>query len=368
MKRDVLQAIMDSAGKAQLVYLDRDFNFVRVNETYATGCGYRPDEMIGKNHFALYPSPEVEAIFSHVRDTGEDFEVRDRPFEFPDQPERGVTDPGTRTLKAIKDSGDQVTGLVFSLYDTTERKRAKDELAKAHEQAELGRKRLEAVLEATPSAVVLIEASTNRFLYVNRRAMELDGTNYVGSDLNNHVMQVNALRTDGTPYPFQEMPISHSLKFGKEVRNEEMIIERNYGARMTVLVSSAPLFDAEGNVTSAVSCFDDITDRKQAEAALKRSLERFAIISDTASQLLMSQTPQLIIEDVCHKVMKHLDCHVFFNFLVDGERNCLRLNAYAGIPEQTARRDPLPGLWSCCVRMCSQRCLQDRGRKYPHHS
>ena len=335
-ERDILQTIMDSAGKAQLVYLDRDFNFVRINETYAAGCGYRPEEMIGKNHFALYPSPGVEAIFSHVRDTGEDFEVHDRPFEYPDQPERGVT-YWDWTLKAIKDSGDQVTGLVFSLYDTTERKRAKDELAKAHEQAELGRKRLEAVLEATPSAVVLIEASTDRFLYVNRRAMELYGTNYVGSDLNNHVMQVNALRPDGTPYPFQEMPISHSLKFGKEVRNEEMIIERTDGTRMTVLVSSAPLFDAEGNVTSAVGCFDDITDRKEAEAALKRSLERFAIISDTASQLLMSQTPQLIIEDVCHKVMKHLDCHVFFNFLVDGERNCLRLNAYAGIPEQTAR-------------------------------
>jgi PAS domain S-box-containing protein len=76
---------------------------------------------------------------------------------------------------------------------------------------------------------------------------------------------------------------------------------------------------------------------KLAEDTLKRSLERFAIISDTASQLLMSQTPQLIVEDLCHKVMEHLDCHVFFNFLVDGERNCLRLNAYAGIPEQTAR-------------------------------
>ena len=52
----------------------------------------------------------------------------------------------------------------------------------------------------------------------------------------------------------------------------------------------------------------------------------------------MSKTPQVIVEDLCHKVMDHLNCHVFFNFLIDGDRNCLRLNAYAGIPEETARQ------------------------------
>jgi PAS domain S-box-containing protein len=34
--------------------------------------------------------------------------------------------------------------------------------------------------------------------------------------------------------------------------------------------------------------------------------------------------------------MKHLECHVFFNYLVDKDRNCLRLNAYSGISEETA--------------------------------
>jgi len=81
----------------------------------------------------------------------------------------------------------------------------------------------------------------------------------------------------------------------------------------------------------------DITERKQTEETLKRNLERLAIISDTASQLLVSQTPHLIVEALCERVVEHLDCHAFFNYLVDDERNCLRLNAYAGIPEETAR-------------------------------
>ena len=75
----------------------------------------------------------------------------------------------------------------------------------------------------------------------------------------------------------------------------------------------------------------------EAEENLKKNLVRLDIISTTASRLLMSDEPQLVVESLCRRVMEHLDCHAFFNFLVDEERNCLRLNAYAGIPEETAR-------------------------------
>lgn len=126
-ERDVLQAVMDGAINSHLVYLDRDFNFVRVNQTYAATCNYLPEEMIGKNHFALYPNGENEAIFSKVRDTGQPAHYRDKPFRFPDQPERGVT-YWDWTLTPVKGPADEVTGLVYSLYETTARKRAEDEL------------------------------------------------------------------------------------------------------------------------------------------------------------------------------------------------------------------------------------------------
>ncbi len=119
-EQGILQAIMDGSKNSHLVYLDRNFNFVRVNETYAQTCGYRPEEMIGKNHFALYPHAENEAIFARVRDTGEPFEIRDKPFEFPDQPERGVT-YWDWTLTPVKNPDGQVEGLIFSLHETTER-------------------------------------------------------------------------------------------------------------------------------------------------------------------------------------------------------------------------------------------------------
>lgn len=126
-ERVLLQSVINGAGRAHLVYLDRDFNFVRVNETYAATCGYRPDEMVGKNHFVLYPHAGNEAIFRRVRDTGRPFEIRDKPFDFPDQPERGTT-YWDWTLTPVLDADSQVTGLIFSLFETSERKRAEEAL------------------------------------------------------------------------------------------------------------------------------------------------------------------------------------------------------------------------------------------------
>jgi PAS domain S-box-containing protein len=132
-ERDLLQAVIDGARHSHLVYLDRDFFFVRVNAAYAATCGYRPEEMIGRNHFELYPHAENEAIFARVRDTGEPFEIRDKPFTFPDQPERGTT-WWDWTLTPVKDAAGRVEGLVFSLFETTARKRAELALRDSEER------------------------------------------------------------------------------------------------------------------------------------------------------------------------------------------------------------------------------------------
>jgi hypothetical protein len=74
---------LDGARNFLLAYLDRDFNFVRVNAAYAQTCGRTPEAMAGLNHFDLYPHPENQDIFAQVRDTGLPAEFHDKPFEFP---------------------------------------------------------------------------------------------------------------------------------------------------------------------------------------------------------------------------------------------------------------------------------------------
>ncbi len=121
-ERNLLQTIIDGAKNCHLVYLDSDFNFVHVNETYAKTCGYTPQEMIGRNHFVLYPHAENEAIFKKARDTAIPIEFKDKPFVFQDQPKRGVT-YWDWTLQPVPNGLGKVDGLVFSLVETTERKK-----------------------------------------------------------------------------------------------------------------------------------------------------------------------------------------------------------------------------------------------------
>jgi PAS domain S-box-containing protein len=141
-ERNLLQSVMNGAKNSHLVYLDRNFNFSRVNETYAETCGYKPEEMIGKNHFVLYPDEENEAIFARVRDTGIPAEFHDKPFVFPDQPERGVT-YWNWTLTPAKDDAGSVVGLIFSLFDTSERVRAEAALRENQEALRQANEHLE---------------------------------------------------------------------------------------------------------------------------------------------------------------------------------------------------------------------------------
>jgi len=125
----LLDAVVEST-LTHLVYLDRDFNYIWVNNTYAQSRGYDPDRMVGLNHFDLYPDPENEAIFRQVRDSGQSAEFREKPLEFADHPERGVTYWDWTLTPIERDAGD-VEGLVFALSDVTEKVVTRERLLSA---------------------------------------------------------------------------------------------------------------------------------------------------------------------------------------------------------------------------------------------
>jgi signal transduction histidine kinase/DNA-binding response OmpR family regulator len=79
-------------------------------------------------------------------------------------------------------------------------------------------------------------------------------------------------------------------------------------------------------------------DRKAAEEALRASEQRFKLLSEISGRLLEAEDPQTVVNDLCTHVMHHLDCHAFFNFLAEEGAGRLRLNAWAGIPEEEARK------------------------------
>ena len=146
-ERDTLNTIMENT-RAHLAYLDPEFNFVRVNSTYVKGCGHSREELLGHNHFDLFPNPENQALFERVRDTGQPVEFHAKPFEFPDQPERGIT-YWDWTLATVTNEDGQVEGLVLSLLDVTDRKQADNTLRQALQEARQHEAEISALLEGS---------------------------------------------------------------------------------------------------------------------------------------------------------------------------------------------------------------------------
>lgn len=90
-------------------------------------------------------------------------------------------------------------------------------------------------------------------------------------------------------------------------------------------------FDTLGNLVGGFGTSQDITEKKRDE-------ERTRLISNVTAQLLASDQPRQIVESLCQEVMRHLDCHVFFNFLLDEPTARLHLNACGGVSEEAVRQ------------------------------
>jgi PAS domain S-box-containing protein len=125
------------------------------------------------------------------------------------------------------------------------------------------------LLDALPAAIYSTDAQ-GQVLFYNRAAAELWGRKpVIGQELwcGSHKI----FRADGSDMPLDECPMAVSLKEGRAVRGEEIIVERPDGTRKNILSHPQPLRDDSGKIVGAVNMLMDITERKCAEAELKRA-------------------------------------------------------------------------------------------------
>ncbi|MDQ7785144.1 MAG: PAS domain S-box protein [Desulfomonilaceae bacterium] len=251
-----------------MVLLDRNLDFVRVNQAYADACGYPPEFFPGKNHFHLYPNEENETIFKGVVNSGTPFTVYAKPFEFPGDPDRGIT-YWDWSLYPVKDADARVEGLVFVLLDVTERIRAEQAVRESESRFQL-------VTETIQDVFWMSRPGITEMLYVSPAYEELWGRSvqslYAAPQSfieAVHFDDVEALRT-----VFQD-----SHRTGKKYSCEYRIV-RPDGSIRWILERGFPIFDDHGNLTLMCGVCSDITKRKSIEETLRESEERFRAIFD----------------------------------------------------------------------------------------
>lgn len=121
----------------------------------------------------------------------------------------------------------------------------------------------------------------------------------------------------------------------------EYRIIRSDGEVRWIEAHGTATFEGDGmerHAVNFVGTVRDITRRKSNEKLIEYNEQRNRVLSEVASELLISQDIQKAINNICQIVMKFLNCQMFFNFHFVPELNKLHLNAYNGISPEEARK------------------------------
>ena len=165
------------------------------------------------------------------------------------------------------------------------RARANDErLRAAQEHLQQSEAHYRELVQALPAAVYTCD-ERGRVTLFNQAAVDLWGREpEVGKDLWCGSWKIYS--PDGTPLPLHECPMAVTLREGRAMCGQAIVIERPDGTRRHVLPHPEPMRDATGTIVGAVNMLVDITDRKEGEEALRLSEECFRTVFETAPMAL----------------------------------------------------------------------------------
>jgi adenylate cyclase len=159
-------------------------------------------------------------------------------------------------------------------------------ISKLHENES----RLTQYLEAMPLGVCVLDANGQSF-YANQKAREVFGKGTVPHINAEQKAAIYQFYKAGTNQrcPVEELPIMRALR-GENVRTEGVEI-RTANKIIPVESWATPIYDSVGEISYAIIAFTDITERKEAEAALIQAEEKYRGIFENALEGIFQTTP-----------------------------------------------------------------------------
>jgi two-component system, cell cycle sensor histidine kinase and response regulator CckA len=243
-----------------------DRHFVSVNNAFLSVTGYSRDEIIGRTsaELGLFANPEMQQLVVDRLQAGDNLSN----LEFRIRRKDGAFREGLFSGEVISSQGRRY--FLTAMLDITDRRQAEEALRENEKQ-------LQSIIRAAPTGIGLV--CDRVFLNVNERVCEMTG--YIAEELIGQSARIL--------YPTQEDFEHVGLVKYNQIHDHgtgtvETRWRRKDGTVLDVLLASSPLdpTDLSRGVTFTAL---DITDRKQAEEALRESEARFRNLMDGISSV-----------------------------------------------------------------------------------
>lgn len=248
--------------------LDVDGLIIQINDTELEWLGYSREEVVHKLRFTQIVTPEslliMQVNFSAFKARGW---ISDIEFELVRKD--GRTLPVLLNSTAVYDENGQYLRSRSTLFDMTELKKAQDALQKNETL-------LRTVLNSLPVGVWITDEK-GTIIQGNPAAHQIwSGAKYVGPE--DYDAYKGWWVNTGQRVEMEEWGSSRAIFNGETVLNQDIKIEAFDGAHKFILNSATPLRDESQNIFGSVIVNQDITARKQAEAALEANERQLRLL------------------------------------------------------------------------------------------
>jgi PAS domain S-box-containing protein len=255
-----------------------DYRFLEVNPSFEKHTGMRDAK--GKRMREIAPNHEAHwfEIYGGVASTG-------KPVRFINEAKALGGYWFDVYAAPVGKPEDRKVAILFT--NITERMKAEGALRRSEE-------RFRALFDRGPIAMYTCDNSGTIQEY-NRGAVDLwgmepqrgDTDEYFGGSLKWYL-------PDGTLMPYAQTPMAEILQGEISAAYDmEVVIERLDGTRIIVIANIVPLKNDEGEVTGAINCFYDITERKQIELSLKHAIVAAEKANRAKSHFLSNMSHEL---------------------------------------------------------------------------
>ncbi len=277
-KSALLETTLESMSRGITVY-DADHTLIVFNPRFVELFDFPPE------FIRLGMSLEDMARFLAERGEYGPGDVEELVRERAGDMDRGEINPRERTrpngtvILARRDAMPG-GGYVTTYSDITERKRAEAALRQSEEQLSL-------LLRSTGEAIYGLDTEGN-CTFCNPACLDLLGYDEPDDLLGTNMHDlIHHTRADGAPYPVEECHIYMAFRRGASTEVDDEVLWRRDGTSFPAEYRSFPV-RKDGEVVGAVVTFNDITERKRAEAAVQESQRRFAGIVELADDAIIS--------------------------------------------------------------------------------